>query len=658
MVATSAVTGFLCLTALQAQTTDPLAATVDRKKSTTHATSGESTQPTPLFTADAIPAEASPDPDSDEAVLDRLPQLSTDHLSGLVGLYQRLGNQKMAAAVSAELERRSPSGVAASDLIDSSPQPLSEYSNGNDSSSDSPFDATEDRADQLLREGRARDAVVLLENAKARSPKERAFPLEAQLASAYLASGRRAEAVASFQGVANSRSYPAATRAEAKSELEQIQLSEDIASTYASLQRDDRRSALQRARDLAAAHPGNRDVDLLLAQAMTANGLHREALSLLETLKDTTPAGQEFEGQADYADALYNSGQLDRARAAYEMASQNQSASSSERSNARNTSDEIFEKTANAISIDGEYLNEAEGERYYTRFDASAQVRKNVRIGAKAWHDRVELSDERSLRRDSASNTGAFAFVRPKIGTQHFMDVRLGGAAHGELLYALAAGREPANDLFWGWEAGYYGNHAADDSLQLIALDGREDRLAAAISGPLPFGLKLSARSGAKWIYAEDAELGDGWFAEIEIGRTLWQDKSNRRSLYLAYQATYENFDARKLSAAEVRSLGLTDPSRGEFIGNDLIEPRYHPHGINISFNHRITERLDSYLGAGVNYDFADDEIDWLVTGGANYRLAEHLNLLFELGYYSDGTAATNDSSEVVVANLGLRYFY
>ncbi len=565
----------------------------------------------------------------------------------------------MATAVSAELRRRDPSGATAIAQSSGATQDSSSGSSSdNDFQPDSPFDATEDQADQLMNIGRASDAVVLLEKSKARLSKGRAFPLEAQLASAYLASGRKAEAVASFQSVAASKAYTAATRAEAKSELDNLQLSDDIAATYAALQTGDRKAALQRARGLSAAHPGNRDVDLLLAQAMTSNGMHREALPLMESLKNTTPPGQEFEGQADYADALYNSGQLDRARAEYDQVSHSQSETEAVRSEALATSAEIFEKTANTVSVDGEYLNEAEGDRFYTKFDASAEVRKNVRVGASAWHDRVELSDERSLLKDSASNTGAYAFVRPKIGTHHFMDVRFGGADHGELLYALAGGREPANDLFWGWQVGYYGNHPADNSLQLIALDGREDRLAAAISGPLPFGLKLSARTGGRRIFAEDAELGDGWFADVEIGRTLWQDKANRRSLQLAYQASYENFDARKLSAGEVRSLGLIDATGGELIGNEFIEPRYHPHGFNMSFNHRINDRLDSYLGAGVNYDFADDEIDWSITGGASYSLADHLDLLFELGYYSDGTAAANDSSEVIVANVGLRYFY
>lgn len=663
------ITGCACLTSSFAQSPNPLAATVDRKAASARtgpaetspgqSSASNSTAPQQPAAPQVPPTDAAADPDSDEAVLDRLPTLSTDHLSGLTGLYQRLGNEKMAAAVSAELNRRGASAAtpnAPSNRAEQDWSPSS--SDGSDNQPDSPFDATEDQADRLLKLGRASDAVTLLENSKARLSKGRAFPLEAQLASAYLASGRKAEAVTSFQSVAASSAYPAVTRSEAGNELARIQLSDEIAATYAALQTNDRKAALQRARSLSAAHPGDRDVDLLLAQALTANGMHREALPLMESLKTTTPPGQAFEAQADYADALYNSGQLERARAEYDQISHSRTETAAVRAEAVATSKEIFKKTADTLSVDGEYLNEAEGDRFYTRVDASAEVRKNVRVGASGWHDRVELSDERSVRTDSGSNTGAYAFVRPKIGNHHFMDVRVGGADHGELLYALAAGREPANDLFWGGQVGYYGNHSAVNSLQLIALDGREDRLAASISGPLPFGLKLSARTGGRRIYAKDAELGDGWFADIEIGRTLWHDKANRRSLQLAYQANYESFDARRLSAGEVRSLGLIDATGGELIGNELIEPRYHPHGINVSFNHRINDRLDSYLGAGVNYDFADDEIDWSITGGASYSLAAHLDLLFELGYYSDGTAAANDSSEVIVANVGLRYFY
>jgi hypothetical protein len=588
--------------------------------------------------------------------------LSTDYLTGLLGVYGRLGNKTMTDAVRAELVRRDPSGAVASSSDESSAADGSTFSTDGDLGYDpdpgSPFDAIEDQADRLLQLGQPIEAIAVLEKSKAGAKSGSAFPLELQLADAYFAAGKKAEAVASYQYVAGSSNYPDTLRSEAGRELARIKRADDIAATHALLDKGANRAALSHALTMANSEPTDPAGQLLLARALNANGKFPEALTILETQKQRNPAGVAFEGQADYADALYNNGRLTEAMAAYEIVATDASQLPLQRDEARRTAREIRAKTAPVISTDIEVLDEAEGNRVLTELEASQNIRPGTRVGVSLWHDNVSLSSERSLRTDHGSTTGGYAFLRQDIvDDQHFIDVRAGGADHGKVLYGLGVGRRAANDLRWGWAAAFHGNQPAIDSLQLITLDGRENVAAVDVEGPLPLGLKLRVRAGGRNVYAEDVELGEGWFGELEIGRSVWKDKNNRRSLWMAYQGIWDKFDANHLSAHEAGSFGLIDPASGAAFAGDLVEERYQPHGFSLTFDHQVTDRLTSYLGSGINYDFADDEIDWFFSAGLNYLLREDLEMTLEAGYYSDGTAA-NNLSEVIVGNFGLRYYY
>ena len=646
-----------------AQDGNPLATTVDRKAPPS--TGAVKDAQTPASTPSPKPttsASEGGERDKDEAVIKKLPNLSTDYLVDLLGIYGRLGNKTMTDAVRAELTRRDPSGTMTNSAGEASGVVGDTFSPGSDPGYDpdpgSPFDAIEDQADRLLKLGKPTDAIAVLEKSKSGVKSGSAFPLELQLADAYLAAGRKAEAISTYQRVAASSGYKSTDRSEAGRQLTAIKRADDIAATHALLDRGANRTALPQAQALASSYPTDPAGQLLLARALNANGKFPEALAILETQRQRSPAGVPFEGQADYADVLYNNGRLDEAKAAYGIVAVDASELPLMRDEARRTAREIHVKMAPVIATDVEWLDEAEGNRVLTEFDAFTDVRPGTRVGAAAWHDNVSLSDERSLRTDHGSTTGGYAFIRQNIfDDQHYTDIRAGGADLGKVLYGLEVGRDAANDLRWGWSAAFHGNHPAIDSLQLIALDGRENVGALNVGGPLPLGLQLHARAGGRNVYAEDVELGDGWFAEFEIGRAIWKDKSNQRSLWMAYQGIWEEFDANQLSAADVSSFGLIDPATGPAFASDLVEDLYQPHGFSLNFDHLVTDQLTTYLGTGANYDFADDEIDWHFSAGLNYRLKEDLVLTFESGYYSDGTAA-NDSSEVIVGNFGLRYYY
>ena len=151
--------------------------------------------------------------------------------------------------------------------------------------------------------------------------------------------------------------------------------------------------------------------------------------------------------------------------------------------------------------------------------------------------------------------------------------------------------------------------------------------------------------------------MGDGWFGEVEIGRSIWRDSADRRSLWLAFQSSWEEFDARTLGASEVSRFGLFDDSGGDSFADGLVDDRYQPQGFALTFDHRLSDRLAGYIATGVHYDFSDSELDWHLRTGLSYSVLDSLDVQIEAAYYSDGTAA-DDSAEAVIGNLGLQYHY
>ncbi len=613
----------------------------------------EKSDPPPA--AETTPATSAGDLPGDEAILNRLPELSTEYVRDLLGIYARLNNANMIAALTAELRKRDPDGALpmtdaeiareAMDLNDDPP---------------GPHEALENRIDALILAGKYPEVIVLMEKERAGQFAGKDFPFEVELGDAYGTTGNLAAAREAYQRVVSSKSAPESSKALARAGIVEIDKLEAIAAGYQMIEKHRDAEALAHADALRRKYPEDLEVQLLYAQALVPNYHYMEALPMLEAIKAKHYKGQAYPAQDALAESLRAVGRLDDSAAAYAELAKDSTVPAHVREQAVIAGREVSQMRAAHVAANLEFLSENEGDARMATAQASAPLGDGMHGGFRGWAYDVDLTNERSLRRDGGDFLGAVAFVRKYLDDNlSYVEARVGGGEHSELTWGVSYGREATHIGVLGYELSVDGNIPAIDSLQLIALNGVENRVSGSVTLPLPGRFEASAGVFGRTVEADGADLGDGWGASLEVGRPIWENVTQTRQIYLSYQANYESFDAARISEAEVARLGYNGlPAEGRLLGADLIEPSYHPHGLSLSYEAQLGSRLYAYAGTGLYFDFSDDEWDYHFTAGVDYSLTDTIDLIIEGGYYSDGTGASNDDSEVFVGTIGVKTYY
>ncbi|MCB1229638.1 MAG: hypothetical protein KDN19_05200 [Verrucomicrobiae bacterium] len=591
---------------------------------------------------------------SDDAILNRLPELSTDYVQNLLGIYARLNNERMIAALSDELRRRDPNGTlpdTESDLV----QDAMDL----DDEPPSPFEILENKIDGLVQQQKYTEAVALMEKERTTTFKGADFPFEVDLGDTYATIGNLTAAREAYSRVTISKTAPESQRSLAESGLAELDKLEAVLAGYELIRVHKAEAALAHAEELRKKYPDDLEVQLFYAQALVPNYHYLEALPMLEDIKAKHYRGQPYPAQDALAETLRAVGRFDDARAAYAELSKDPTVPAHVREEAVVAEREVAHLRTGTVDASFEALSENEGEGYFGRLDVSAPIQPDLYGGVRAWAYEVELSKERSLRQSSGDFLGAVAFVRKYFDDNlSYVEGRIGGGSHGEVSGGVSYGHESPYLGVLGYEIAIDANLPAMDSLQMIALDGVENRVSGSIDLPLPNRFEASAGVWGRQVKADRADLGDGWGAYVEVGRPIWENVTETKQIFLGYRGEYEQFDANRISAGEAKRLGYNgDPADGALLGEDLIEPLYHPHGLNLSYEAQVNSRLFTYVGTGLFFDFADDEWDYQFTAGLEYSLGKSVDLVIEGGYYSDGTGASNDDSEVFVGMIGIRAY-
>ncbi len=613
----------------------------------------ESTSPPPAAES-AAPSPTTSDLPSDEAILNRLPELSTEYVRDLLGIYARLNNAAMIAKLSDELRRRDPDGA-----LPESDAAMAQEAMDLGNEPPSPHEILENKIDVLVQAKKYPEAIALMEKERSTTFKGQAFPFEVDLGDAYASQGNLAAAREAYSRVLTSKSAPESQRALAKTAIAELDKLEAVLAGYDLIKNRKYEAALAHAEALRKQYPEDLEVQLLYAQSLVPNYHYLEALPMLEDIKTKHYRGQSYPAQDALAEALRAVGRLDDAKTAYAELAKDPAVPAHVREEAVVAGREVAHMRAATVQGDLEVLSENEGDALLGRFRASAPVAPDLHAGVRGWAYDVDLSNERSLRQSSGDFLGAVAFVRKYLDDNlSYIEARLGGGAHGDLTWGASYGRESSYIGVLGYELSVDGNVPAIDSLQMIALNGIENKVSGSVTLPLPKRFEASAGAWGREVKADGADLGDGWGAFFEVGRPVWENVTETKMVYLSYRGEYDQFDASRLSTAEVNRLGYNgSPADGRFLGADLIEPRYHPHGFNLSYEAQFNSQLYGYIGTGLFFDFSDEEWDYNFTAGFDYALSDSIDLIIEGGYYSDGTGASNDDSEVFVGTIGLRAY-
>lgn len=614
--------------------------------------SEQSELPPAAETSSATPKSDLP---GDEAILQQLPELSTEYVRDLLGIYARLNNANMIAALSAELRKRDPDGA----LPMTDTEMAREAMNLSDDPP-GPHELLERRIDTLILAGKYPEVIALMEKERAGQFAGKDFPFEVELGDAYGTTGNLAAAREAYQRVVDSKSAPEASQTLARSGIAEIDKLEAIAAGYQMIEKHQDAEALAHADALRRKYPEDLEVQLLYAQSLVPNYHYMEALPMLEAIKTKHYKGQAYPAQDALAESLRAVGRLDDSAAAYAELAKDTTVPAHVREQAVIAGREVSRMRAANVTAHLEFLSENEGDARLATVRASAPLGGGLHGGFRGWAHDVDLTEERSLRRDGGDFLGAVAFVRKYLDDNlSYVEARVGGGEHSELSWGISYGREATHIGVLGYDLSLDGNVPAIDSLQLIALNGVENRVSGSVTVPLPRRFEASAGAFGRTVQADGADLGEGWGAFFEVGRPIWENMTQTRQVYLSYRADYESFDAARISEAEVARLGYAGlPSDGRLLGADLIEPNYRPHGLSLSYEAQVNSALYGYVGTGLFFDFSDKEWDYHFTAGIDYALTDTIDLIIEGGYYSDGTGASNDDSEVLVGTIGLKSYY
>lgn len=607
--------------------------------------------------AKPAPAAASPAGDlpSDEAILKRLPELSTDYLRNLLGVYARLNNGAMTKALTGELNRRNPGAVP-----EKSAEEIVNRAMEEDTDPPSPHEALENEIDRLTTAQKHAEAIALMERHRKERFAGQTFPFDIELGDAYGTTGNFAAAREAYTRALNAKGASKEATTLARAGLREIDRLEGLQVAYNLITRKQPAEALKKAEELRRQFPEDVDVQLLYAQALVPNYHFLEALPMLEAIKTKHYVGKPYPAQDALAECLQATGRLDDAERAYEELARDATVTERVRSDAALAAREVARMRSATVQADAEVLSEEEGDAAFLRARAAAPLGDGWHAGVDAWYYDVSLSSERSLRQSSGDFLGAVAFVRKYLDDNlTYLETRAGWGSQESAAFGATVGRERTHPGVLGYDLSVDFNQPAMDSLQLIALHGIEDRVATNVAAPLPGRFEVTAGAWARRVDADGADLGDGWGAYFEVGRPVWENARETSQITVAYRADYERFDASPIGAGEAARLGYAgDPADGRLLGAELIEPRYHPHGLQATYESRLSDSLYYFLGTGLYFDFSDEEWDYNFTGGFEYAISDTLDLILEGGYYSDGTGASNDDSAVMVGTIGVRRFY
>lgn len=591
---------------------------------------------------------------SDDAIIERLPEFSTEYLRDLLGIYARLRNTTMISALTEELRRRDPDKV-----LPRSDAALAAQAMDLDSGPPSPEELLENRIDALVVEKKYTEAIALMERERSENDSGREFPFEVELGDAYATLGNLAAARVAYGRAANSKTLPAIKRSLAEQGLATLDQLEAIEKGYVLIQEKKNSEALTYAEQIRRRYPDDPEAQLLYAQALVPNYHYVEALPMLESIRAKHFPKGPFPASDALAECLRAVGRFDEAEVAYRELASNATVPAHVREEAIVGAREVSRMRSGTFHGDAEFLTEDEGDAFLGGLEVSAPIGEKTFLGARAWAYSVSLSQERSLLQSSGSYYGATAFVRHYADNNlGFVEGRVGGGDHDDITWGVSLGKEAAYIGVLGYQLSVDSQIPAIDSLQMIVLNSTQDRIEGSVTLPLPHRLELYASAWGRQVQAGGVELGTGWGATLEIGRPIWENLTETKQVYLAYQGTYEAFDGETLSGGDTRRLGYDgEPGAGSGFAEELISPLYAPQGFQLTYEVRASPEIYYWAGAGLFFDFGDDTWEYNLTAGIDWALREYLSFYLEGGYYSDGVSA-GTNSEVVVGTVGWRGFF
>lgn len=397
--------------------------------------------------------------------------------------------------------------------------------------------------------------------------------------------------------------------------------------------------------------------DRTQAQIDALMGAHKydEVITRLRDMKARQYARDRFPYQYDLADALYQRGELRDAERAFAEILNGTGYEQDERDDAYLQHRELSRLLRGGIKAEGAWLSDDEGTVYRSFLTVKSPLfAGDWRFGMRTRRDHIKIDhDEKMIRHPDETLYETEGFIE-----KYF---------HGGIVAGLSAGASQSDTLLGGrfeqtfgsgitWGASLALNQHTDDSLQLEALNGRQDRVNLLLRAPLTEKLQLDIDLFVRRVCVSADRIGSGYGGEINLGYTLFEAEQNRPSLTLSYVGDVNIFSHRDFAGGRFSRIAEEDISQHELL-HGFIESRINRHGPGFGIEGNFLKFVCYEVSGAMLYDFTDKEWQYLGEIRLNLPLTARVSLYLGGSYESEGKAGSINS-DVFSAESGLEFLF
>lgn len=521
------------------------------------------------------------------------------------------------------------------------------------------------RAIYLAKIGQGDEAIRQLEaRRKIEEGKQIAFTQQDALADVYLELKQFEKARAATFVVINDPRYDPEMKLQALKRMEDIFVAEQQHLAYIELQNGNRSKARAIAADLNSKAPGRIEARMLNAEIALAYFDGKTARDELQAIKASPAfAGLPFSSQNALGAALAQTGDWAGASQAYaevvdsppfayepedrfEAIWEQRFLSSWFRPTASFGIKGMIEDEGNAQQAEVSYTTQWIGD---WRFRAFARVTYTSLKSGGLLGSRSDIHME-----------GGIAAMR-RFRDNYYVEAMI-GASEDDPIYSVHVGRLSYRSL--AWSVGFVGNALSDDSVNLQALNGRENRAEFHIAGPLTDRINIELEGYYQWTRVGGSRLGEGYGASGSIDYVLQTETRKRPEISIGYFFDFSRFShvgnlpprlrsevrRAEVAAPEVRkALARNDEVRralasdfGSEVFDSLVDPYTNRHGVMLKARKHFENGLALSGQLGAFYSFDERSAEWTAAAALEYWINDRTMLYAEIRYESAGKGASS----------------
>lgn len=528
------------------------------------------------------------------------------------------------------------------------------------------------RALYLAKTGRADEALRIL-YARKRQEEAQKVPFSQQdaLADVYLELRQFDQARAAVAVILQDPRYDPEMRRQALGQLQDIFIAESLQAGYHALEDGHRAKARAIAGEMRAKAPQRLEVRMFEAEVALAYFNPKFALDELTGIKESAFKGEVFSGQNSLAAAMAQTGDWEGAWNAYGEVLTTPGFDRDDKFTAMKERRDLaswFRPTASAI-ITGAV--EDEGSTLRDEFEFSSGWENDWRFSVFSRSYTTKLKSDSLLGERTDSHFEGGVRAQRRFGNGYFVEAEL-GASEDDPIYGVRIGRSSYHAF--GWSLGVKGNAMSNDSVNLQALNGRENRVEFKAGGPISDRWVGDFEAYYQWMKVGGNKLGEGYGASGSLDYIIQTETRKRPEITIGYFFEYSRFDRagslpprvrsevrRAVPAAtEVRKALASNEEvkralAGDF-GNEvfdsLVDPYTNRHGIMLKVRKQFDNNIAISGQLGAYYGFDESSAQWTAAAALEYWVSENTMFYGEIRYDSAGKGASSGAG-VWEANIG-----